>query len=198
MPRLTNRDYLTIRHFLTRLWDQDDGHSYAALPGYAQRELHDFYAPTVYMTDEDAVWCDMLIGAINDFNTPAMQFAFKQNRREASKDLDVSLKKFGNHFKFRLTQNGGQFLVGKSLSSADILLAEALTSFIEFSPDCLVNYPCLMEFRNRIVSEPNIKSYLTSTNRWRLPDDQYVIDVAKVLRRPLPLHFEQRHRFVQN
>ena len=150
------------------------------------------------MTDEDAVWCDMLIGAINDFNTPAMQFAFKQNRREASKDLDVSLKKFGNHFKFRLTQNGGQFLVGKSLSSADILLAEALTSFIEFSPDCLVNYPCLMEFRNRIVSEPNIKSYLTSTNRWRLPDDQYVIDVAKVLRRPLPLHFEQRHRFVQN
>ena len=55
MPRLTNRDYLTIRHFLTRLWDQDDGHSYAALPGYAQRELHDFYAPTVYMTDEDAV-----------------------------------------------------------------------------------------------------------------------------------------------
>lgn len=55
MPRLTNRDYLTIRHFLTRLWDQDDGHSFAVLPGYAQRELHDFYAPTVYMTDEDAV-----------------------------------------------------------------------------------------------------------------------------------------------
>lgn len=55
MPRLTNRDYLTIRHFLTRLWDQDNGHSFAVLPGYAQRELHDFYAPTIYMTDEDAV-----------------------------------------------------------------------------------------------------------------------------------------------
>lgn len=55
MPRLTNKDYLTIRHFLTRLWDQDDGDSFAVLPGYAQRDFHDFYAPTVSMTDEYAV-----------------------------------------------------------------------------------------------------------------------------------------------
>lgn len=55
MPRLTNKDYLTIRHFLTRLWDQDDGGSFAVLPGYAQRDLHDFFAPTVSMTDEYAV-----------------------------------------------------------------------------------------------------------------------------------------------
>ena len=54
MPRLTNKDYLTIRHFLTRLWDQDDGGSFAVLPGYAQRDLHDFFAPTVSMTDEYA------------------------------------------------------------------------------------------------------------------------------------------------
>lgn len=55
MPRLTNKDYLTIRLFLTRLWDQDDGGSFAVLPGYAQRDLHDFFAPTVSMTDEYAV-----------------------------------------------------------------------------------------------------------------------------------------------
>lgn len=55
MPRLTNKDYLAIRHFLTRLWDQDDGDSFAVLPGYAQRDLHDFFALTVSMTDEYAV-----------------------------------------------------------------------------------------------------------------------------------------------
>ena len=148
-------------------------------------------------SEEEAVWCDMLIGAVNDFNTPAMQFAFKQDKREASKDLDSSLIKFGNHFEFRLTQNGGKFLIGKRLSSADIILAEALTSFIEFAPDCLESYPYLMEFQNRIVSLPNIKNYLKSAKRWRLPDEQYVIDVARVLRRPLPPHFVEPDRFVQ-
>ena len=148
-------------------------------------------------TDEDAVWCDMLIGAVNDFNIPAMQFAFKSDKDEAYKDLEASLKKFGNHFEFRLTQNEGGFLVGKQLSSADIILAESLTSFVEFHPDCLECYPYLMELRNRVVSDPNIKGYLNSINRWRLPDDQYVIDIARVLRRPLPHHFPKPNRFVQ-
>lgn len=55
MPRLTTRDYLTIRRFLARLWDEDDSQAFAALPGYAQRDLHDYFAPTVSMTDRDAL-----------------------------------------------------------------------------------------------------------------------------------------------
>lgn len=55
MPRLTNLDYLSIRHFLVRLWRQSDGSSFAALPAYAQRELHDYFAFTVSMNDEDAL-----------------------------------------------------------------------------------------------------------------------------------------------
>ena len=55
MPRLTTRDYLRIRHFLIRLWAQGDGHDFAALPGHAQRDLHDYFAPAVSMSDRDAL-----------------------------------------------------------------------------------------------------------------------------------------------
>ncbi len=148
-------------------------------------------------TNEEAVWCDMLVGAVGDFNVPAMQFAFKADKEQASGDLDVSLQKFGKHFEFILTQNKGEFLVGQKLSVADIILGESLTSFIEFSPTCLNDYPQLKRIQERVVSEPNISSYLNSTNRWRLPDEQYVIDIAKVLCRQLPLHMPEPNRFVK-
>jgi len=59
-------------------------------------------------TDEETVRCEMLTGAVGDFNIPAIQFAFK-----ALKDLETSLKKFGKHFEFALSQNEGEFLVEK-------------------------------------------------------------------------------------
>ena len=142
-------------------------------------------------TNEDAVRCDMLVGAVGDFNVPAMQFTFKADKDEASRDLDESLKKFGKHFEFILTQNEGEFLVGQKLSVADIIMAESLTSFIEFCPTCLNNYPLLKQLQEKVVSEHNINEYLNSSNRWRLPDEQYIIDIARVLCRPLPSHMSE-------
>ena len=148
-------------------------------------------------TNEDAVRCDMLVGAVGDFNVPAMQFTFKADKDEASRDLDESLKKFGKHFQFILTQNEGEFLVGQKLSVADIIMAESLTSFIEFYPTCLNNYPLLKQLQEKVVSEHNINKYLNSSNRWRLPDEQYIIDIARVLCRPLPSHMSEPNRFVK-
>ena len=148
-------------------------------------------------TNEDAVRCDMLVGAVGDFNVPAMQFTFKAHKDEASRDLDESLKKVGKHFEFILTQNEGEFLVGQKLSVADIIMGESLTSFIEFSPTCLNNYPQLKQLQEEVVAEGNIKEYLNSGNRWRLPDEQYVIDIARVLCRPLPSHMSEPNRFVK-
>ena len=153
----------------------------------------DFYGKT----NEDAVRCDMLVGAVGDFNVPAMQFTFKADKDEASRDLDESLKKFGKHFEFILTQNEGEFLVGQKLSVADIIMAESLTSFIEFYPACLNNYPLLKQLQEKVVSEHNINKYLNSSNRWRLPDEQYIIDIARVLCRPLPSHMSEPNRFVK-
>ena len=148
-------------------------------------------------TNEDAVRCDMLVGAVGDFNVPAMQFTFKAHKDEASRDLDESLKKFGKHFELILTQNESEFLVGQKLSVADIIMAESLTSFIEFCPTCLNNYPLLKQLQEKVVSEHNINEYLNSSNRWRLPDEQYIIDIARVLCRPLPSHMSEPNRFVK-
>ena len=148
-------------------------------------------------TNEDAVRCDMLVGAVGDFNVPAMQFIFKADKDEASRDLDESLKKFGKHFELILTQNESEFLVGQKLSVADIIMAESLTSFIEFYPTCLNSYPLLKQLQEKVVSEHNINKYLNSSNRWRLPDEQYIIDIARVLCRPLPSHMSEPNRFVK-
>lgn len=55
MPRRTNHDYLLQRHFLCELWKTNDSVAFAVLPGQAQHDLHDFYAPSISMTDEYAV-----------------------------------------------------------------------------------------------------------------------------------------------
>jgi glutathione S-transferase len=149
-------------------------------------------------TDEDAVLCDMVVGAVGDFNVPAMQFAFKADKREAARDVYGALVKFGKHFEASLDRQGGANLVGNQLTVADILLAESLTSFVEFVPGCLEQYPHLRKLRENVVSEPTIKAYLNSTNRWRLPDDQYVVDIARVLCRALPPHMPEPDRFVKN
>lgn len=152
----------------------------------------DFYGDT----DEDAVLCDMVVGAVGDFNIPAMQFPFKADEQNASSDLDASLTKFGKHFETVLKRNDGDFVLGQKLSVADVILAESLTSFIEFAPACLGGYPLLQKLQQTVVSEPSIKNYLISANRWRLPDDQYVIDIARVLCRALPPHMPEPERFV--
>ena len=149
-------------------------------------------------TKEEASRCDMLLGAVGDFNIPALQFAFKADKDGALRDLDASLKRFGKHFEFALSQNKTPFLVGKKTSMADIIMGESLTSFIEFSPNCLDNYPQLKRFQENVVSEKNIKEYLNSDNRWPLPDEQYVIDIARVLCRPLPSHMADPNRFVKD
>lgn len=54
MPRLTIQDYLTTRDFLAELWIERDGLGFSALPGHAQRDLHDYFAPSVPMTVHEA------------------------------------------------------------------------------------------------------------------------------------------------
>ena len=148
-------------------------------------------------TIEDALLCDMLVGAVIDFNVPAMQFAFKAERNEACKDLDNSLNKFGKRFDFYLNKNEGEYLLGNKISVADVIIAESLTSFIEFSPNCLKSYPILSHLQQKVVSVKSINDYLNSGNRWCLPNEQYVIDVARVLCRPLPPHMPDPNRFVK-
>ncbi len=144
----------------------------------------------------EAVWCDMIAGATADFNTPAMQFAFQSDTAVAKQGLHASIVKFCPHFARILEQNGGEFLVGARRSLADVVLSESLTSYLEIISDCLDEIPGLNNLQERVIAEPGISAYLRSPNRWRRPDDQYVIDIAAVLERALPAHMPDPDRFV--
>ncbi len=55
MPRLTNRDYLNNRRLLCEQWLEHDGGAFINLPRQAQLDLHDYYAPSREMWDDDAI-----------------------------------------------------------------------------------------------------------------------------------------------
>ena len=48
----------------------------------------------------------------------------------------------------------------------------------------------------KIMNKKAIKNYLNSKQRYPKPDINYVIDVARVLKRTLPPHMEDSNRFV--
>lgn len=55
MPRLTTRDYLIQRQFLVEEWFEREGAAFGNLPLQNQRDLHDYYAPSVPFTDQEAL-----------------------------------------------------------------------------------------------------------------------------------------------
>lgn len=147
-------------------------------------------------TPEDALMCDMVAGATADFAEAALQFAFQPTRDDGIELAKRSFQKFAPRFEQLLSRNGGTYTVGAGLSFADVLLTEVLSNYHEISPGFFETTPLLNGLRAHVVSHPGIADYLASPNRWPLPDDQYVIDVARVLCRALPAHMPDPNRFV--
>lgn len=145
---------------------------------------------------EDALWCDMIAGVAADLAEPAIVAAFEPSAAVANTKLRQRLAKFGPRLEERLSGNGG-FCAGRRLSFADVLLGEALTAFLELDSTILAGYPCLTRLQSEIVDLPGIRNYLASPQRWPIADEQYVIDVARVLRRALPSHMSAPDRFVE-
>lgn len=55
MPRLTSRDYLTNRQFIRQQWLDWNGIAFGSLPFQEQHDLHDYYVPSIPITDEQAL-----------------------------------------------------------------------------------------------------------------------------------------------
>jgi hypothetical protein len=81
-------------------------------------------------------------------------------------------------------------------SFADVVLTEALTSYQELVPDIIDATPGLAVLQRRVTAHSGVAGYFASGNRWPVPDDQYVIDVARVLQRALPPHMPDPDCFV--
>ncbi len=147
-------------------------------------------------TETDAVWCDMIAGAVADFVETALQAAFQPTKDVALAALRSRFEKFGPRFEARLAENGSGFSVGGSLTFADVVLVEALTSYLEWLPGILADTPHLAALQESVLRAPGIVQYLQSAQRYPVTNTDYVIDVAQVLQRALPSHFPDQNRFV--
>lgn len=147
-------------------------------------------------TPQDALMCDMVAGAVADFAEAALQFAFQPTADDGTELARRSFQKFAPRLEQLISRNDGEHMAGTRLSFADVLLAEALSNYYEISPGFFETAPLLSGLRTRVVAHPGIAAYLESPNRYPMPDDQYVIDVARVLRRALPAHMPDPNRFV--
>lgn len=147
-------------------------------------------------SDTDAMWADMIAGAVADFAETAMQAAFRPSPEIATAELEARFAKFGPRFEARIAAQGSGFCAADKMTFADVVLAEALSSYLEWLPGLLDRTPALKELYERVVSEPSIASYLTSDLRYPKPDDDYVIAAARVLQRALPPHMPDAGRFV--
>jgi glutathione S-transferase len=125
-----------------------------------------------------------------------MQAAFQATDDIAKAALRARFSKFGPRFEARLASTGTGFCVGAGLTFADVVLVEALNSYLDWCPDILADAPKLDDLYKRVIVEPGITSYLTSAQRYPTAGDQYVIDVASVLQRVLPAHMPNPDRFV--
>ena len=147
--------------------------------------------------DNEALLCDMFAGAIADFAETSMQAAFQPSQEIAINMLKDRFNKFGPKFESKIKENGLTFCVGKKITFVDILLTEALNAYIEWIPNLLEKDSLLFTLYTKMIAQPGINKYLSSEQRYPKPDQNYVIDVARVLERSLPSHMENVNRFVK-
>ena len=145
-------------------------------------------------TEQDAVWCDMIAGAVADFAETSLQAAFQPTKEVAVKALQERFNKFGPRFESRLSRNG--LCAGGKLTFADVLLAEAVNSYLEWIPDILNKTPFLDDLYKKVIATSGISAYLNSPQRYPMSGSNYVIACARVLQRALPSHMPDPNRFV--
>ena len=148
-------------------------------------------------TDTDALWCDLIAGAVSDFAETGLKAMFQPTDEIAIREQQATFAKFAPCFEVRLKKNGTGFFSGTRLSFADVIMAEALSSYLEWIPHILEPTPLLKALNETVLRQPGIKAYLISDLRCAKPDNTTVIDIARVLRRPLPPHFPDSNRFVR-
>ena len=85
--------------------------------------------------NDDALWCDMVAGTGADFTEAGLQAAFLSSQDKAVSGRQERFGKFGPRFEARQAENGSGFCAGTRLTFADVVLAEALSSYLEWVPD---------------------------------------------------------------
>lgn len=138
----------------------------------------------------EEVKIDMLAEAVNDLIPLAMSVPFI--RKKSPEELDshirlarVKWQKLAARLEAILRKNGGVYLVGESLSYADVLVGHLTTWFVEeFGSETIQNMNLVVSHQCMVISLPGIAAFIKNNQLYYpLGDDAYVDQVNEVLGR---------------
>jgi len=112
----------------------------------------------------EAAKCDEYVDAMNDLYIEWIKFVFEKNEEKKAElrqtFMNTSAPKYLEKFEAIQNDNGGDFLVGKSMTWADIFIAGKLGAFEEtVDPGILNAYSNLRNMKDAVFSNPAIKAY---------------------------------------
>lgn len=151
-----------------------------AIVHYVARKGHLYGAD-----DKEAAIIDMYYEASRDFFMVFLPVIFLKTEEQAITEAkNAGDDKYFPALEKRLTENGTGFLVGKSLTMADVGFLEVLLLCVEYGGlNFLDNYSEVKQYYNRLISIPSIANFLNGPLRKRKNDEQYVTEVKRVLNR---------------
>lgn len=135
--------------------------------------------------DKEAAVIDMYYEASRDFYYNFLPVLFMKTEEQAVKDAKAAGEdKYFPALEKRLKETGSGYLVGTSLTMADVGFLEVLLLCVEFGgDDFLDDHSDVKQYYQRLVATPLMAEFLKSPFRKRKNDEQYIKEVKRVLNR---------------
>ncbi|XP_055954467.1 glutathione S-transferase 3-like [Patella vulgata] len=132
--------------------------------------------------NDESTRIDELFEGTRDFCGPLLGMIFRPEEDVLKEAKEKLLPRYLPVFNKVLEETGSGYLVGKSLTLADLGLIEPLLILVEYLGDqVLTGYPQLQSFYKNITSDEKIASFLVGPHRKPKNDQAYVDTVRRVL-----------------
>ncbi|XP_058410142.1 glutathione S-transferase A1-like [Diceros bicornis minor] len=118
---------------------------------------------------------DMYIEGVADLNEMIILLPLSPPNEKGTKITQIKESAANRYFPAfeRVLQSHGQdYLVGNTLSRADVHLVELLYSVEELDPGILANFPLLKALKTRISNVPTVKKFLQPGSQRKPPGDE--------------------------
>ncbi|XP_058409913.1 glutathione S-transferase A2-like [Diceros bicornis minor] len=125
---------------------------------------------------------DMYIEGVADLNEMLMLLPISPRDQKNTKITQIKERTTNRYlpaFEKVLKSHGQDYLVGNTLSRADIQLVELLYYVEELDPSLLANFPLLKALKTRISNLPTVKKFLQPGSQRKLPVDEKAIEEAR-------------------
>mmetsp|Transcript_22555 Transcript_22555/g.20479 ORF Transcript_22555/g.20479 Transcript_22555/m.20479 type:complete len:241 (+) Transcript_22555:24-746(+) len=137
----------------------------------------------------DELKCDMIVEAVRELVSLAAVAPFHRANDKGSNHLQLMKEKWqstGIRLENILKENNTGYLVGGRISYADVLVAHALTWYIEELGSAIVEQmPLLVNLQILIISLPSMQSFIKSNKYYPIGDENYTKQICTILGRQI-------------